>query len=57
MASQFIYSVAIRDPYVSSALKFRLKLIHLGFEIPDRIITPTTAILMSGSELMTGYTN
>jgi hypothetical protein len=29
----------------------------LGFKIPNRIVTPTTTIVMSGSELMTGYTN
>jgi hypothetical protein len=54
VTSQFINFVAICDPYVSPAVEFRLEPIHLCFKIPYRIITPTTAIVVSWGQLMTG---
>jgi hypothetical protein len=57
VTSQFIDSVAICDLYVSPVAEFRLEPIHLRFQIPDRIITPTTAILVSWGQLMTWHTN
>ena len=42
---------------VAYRLEFCLKLINFRFKIPDRIITPTTAILVSWGQLMTRHTN
>jgi hypothetical protein len=55
--SQFVYSFTIRDPYIVLVTKFWSKLINLGFQIPDWIVTATATIFMPRGKLMMGYAN
>jgi hypothetical protein len=57
VSSQFIYSVAIRDPYICPAAEFRLEPTYFCFEIPYRIVASTTTIIMSWGQLVTWHTN